>query len=351
MPQSSSGNSTADTNGGSGGDEGGGARRRLGLLFLVFGLMAMLAAAAAFSFLGWRIYTQPGPLATDSRIVVERGQTVRSIAQDLDRLGAISDPLAFRIAVRLRGDSRTLRAGEFALPAHVSIAGLLDILRHARPVARHVTIPEGATSARVSEILAAAEGLKGRIERPPPEGELLPDTYQYHWGDSRGDLLLRMMAAQDALMDRLWPQRADDLPFTDSYQALILASIVEKETGVASERRQVASVFVNRLRRGMRLQSDPTVIYGLTGGAPLGRPLRQSELDFETPYNTYRISGLPPTPIANPGAASISAVLDPAGTDYLYFVADGTGGHAFAETLAEHNRNVARWRRLNRQGQ
>ncbi len=188
------------------------------------------------------------------------------------------------------------------------------------------------------------EGSSGEI---PPEGSLAPDSYEVRPGDSRASVLARMTEAQRAWLDLAWANRAPDLPYGTPQEALIMASIIEKETGVAAERPQVASVFVNRLRKGMKLQTDPTVIYGITKGqGALGRGLRQSELRAETPYNTYVVTGLPPTPIANPGPASIEAALNPADTDYIFFVADGTGGHAFAKTLAEHNRNVARWREI-----
>jgi UPF0755 protein len=197
--------------------------------------------------------------------------------------------------------------------------------------------------------LEAAEGLTGPLPDPPPQGSLLPETYFFENGETRAAMLARMQKAMTDALAELWPQRAENLPFDTPEQAVVLASIVEKETGVAAERPQVASVFVNRLRRGMPLQSDPTVIFALTGGeADLGRPLLRADLQVDHPVNTYVVNGLPPTPIANPGRASLEAVLNPAETDFLYFVADGTGGHAFARTLAEHNRNVARWRAVQR---
>ncbi|MCE8471600.1 endolytic transglycosylase MltG, partial [Rhodovulum sulfidophilum] len=210
-----------------------------------------------------------------------------------------------------------------------------------------VTLAEGVTSWQVVDELKQADFLDGDIAAVPAEGSLAPDSYEVTPGEARETLLAEMAARQTALLDRLWETRAEGLPLADKEEALVLASIVEKETGVPGERRRVASVFVNRLERGIRLQTDPTVIYGLTmGKAPLGRGIRQSELARRTPYNTYQIDGLPPTPIANPGRASIEAVLNPETTEYLYFVADGTGGHAFARSLDEHNRNVARWRAI-----
>jgi UPF0755 protein len=212
-----------------------------------------------------------------------------------------------------------------------------------------VTIAEGLTSAMIVEILANASALTGPTPAAPPEGSLLPETYMVVPGATRADTLARMQADQKKLLDELWPKRAKDLPFQTREEALILASIVEKETGVASERPRVAAVFVNRLKRGIPLQSDPTIIYGLTKGRPLGRGIRKSELERRTPYNTYLIPALPPTPISNPGRESIAAVLNPPQTNELYFVADGTGGHVFAETVDEHNRNVARWREVEKQ--
>jgi UPF0755 protein len=220
-----------------------------------------------------------------------------------------------------------------------------------KSILHKLTAPEGKTTKQILALVAAHEVLVGDITMAPAEGALLPETYSFTRGETRDELIADMMRARDAVLDELWEKRANDLPIMTKDEAIILASIVEKETGVASERPLIAAVFVNRLRRGMRLQSDPTIIYGLTGGEPLGRGLRKSELERETPYNTYLISGLPPTPIANPGRASIEAVLDPAESDYLFFVADGTGGHVFAATLEEHNRNVVKWRQIERQQQ
>jgi len=201
----------------------------------------------------------------------------------------------------------------------------------------------------VVEILNAQEELTGPIDRIPPEGSLLPETYTYPRGTARQEIIDKMLKDRTVVLEDLWAQRAPNLPFRTPEEAVILASIVEKETGRPDERRQVASVFMNRLKRGMRLQSDPTIIYGITGGkGPLGRPLYQSDIDRPTAYNTYQINGMPPTPIANPGRASLEATLNPADTDFLYFVADGTGGHVFASSLSEHTRNVARWRQVER---
>lgn len=304
-----------------------------------------LAAVAAAGWVTYHLATRAGPLAEPQRIIVERGMSLRAIADRLEQSGAVEHGLTFRLTARLMGAGRALRAGEFEIPARASLVEVVETLRSGELVERRLTVPEGLSSRQILALFAQAEGLKGEIETPPPEGSLLPETYSYHYGDARKAILERMGAAQDRVLAELWPSRAEALPFNSSYEAVTLASIVEKETALAEERPLVASVFVNRLERGMRLQSDPTVIYGLTGGLPLGRPLAGADLESETQYNTYRHSGLPPTPIAHPGRASIAAVLNPADTDYLYFVADGSGGHAFAETLAEHNRNVRAWRR------
>jgi len=226
---------------------------------------------------------------------------------------------------------------------------VLDTLIEGDAILYSVTIPEGWTSLQTVERLRATDELTGELTEIPPEGSLMPDTYRFARNTSRSDIIARMRTAQEEFLNKVWPTRDADLPIETKEEALILASIVEKETGLADERSKVAGVFINRLRKGMRLQSDPTIIYGLVGGrASLGRPIYRSEIVKETPYNTYVIKGLPPTPIANPGRAAIEAVLRPQETDAIYFVADGTGGHAFATTLAEHNRNVAQWRKIER---
>ena len=224
---------------------------------------------------------------------------------------------------------------------------VLAMLVEGKAILHKVTVPEGLTSYQIVEILRASEILTGEIAEIPPEGSLRPETYSIERNQSRSDVLGDMAQAQAAVLAQAWEMRVEDLPLASPEEVLVLASIVEKETGVASERGKVASVFINRLRRGIKLQTDPTVVYGITGGkGPLGRGLRRSELDRATPYNTYVIPGLPPTPIANPGRDAIMAVVNPDETDFLYFVADGSGGHAFATTLSDHNRNVAKWRAI-----
>ena len=255
-------------------------------------------------------------------------------------------PLIFALGTRLFAGGRPLRAGEYRFPAGVSARAAMQRMLDGDSMQRRLVVAEGLTAVEVLALVAAAEGLEG--EAPPAaEGALLPETYFYSWGDERAPLVARMAAAMRETLAGLWAARAPGLPLDSAEAALTLASIVEKETALAAERPRVAAVFLNRLRRGMPLQSDPTVIYALTGGdGALDRPLLRADLAAPSPYNTYLNAGLPPGPIANPGRASIAAVLQPAETRELYFVADGQGGHAFAETLDEHNRNVAAWRKL-----
>jgi UPF0755 protein len=256
--------------------------------------------------------------------------------------------MVFQVLARLTGAGRSLKAGEYAIPSRASAISILADLEAGRTIVRKVTLPEGLTSAMVVRELQAVPWLTGDVQ-VPEEGTLLPETYRAERGDSRQSVLDRMRTEQQSLLDRLWASRVPGLPLATPQEAVILASIVEKETGVRDERRRVAGVFINRLRMGMRLQSDPTVIYAVSRGEPLGRGIRASELASRSPWNTYAYSGLPPTPIANPGRASLEAVLNPMETREVYFVADGTGGHAFAETLEAHNANVARWRQIERQ--
>jgi UPF0755 protein len=311
---------------------------------------AIVVAGAVFSW-GKARFESPGPLQARTVVHIPAGTGVQGIADRLAAEGVIARPAIFVWGARLTGKARQLKAGEFAFPARASPEHALNIIVSGKTVARKLTVPEGLTSAAVVELVRQAPAMTGKVASVPPEGSLLPDTYHYRRGDARGDLVRRMQDSMDALLDELWPQRADDLPFETRREALTLASIVERETAVPEERALVAGVFVNRLRRGMRLQSDPTVRFAVSDGGPvLDRPLTRGDLELEHPYNTYRIGGLPPGPIANPGRAAIEAVLDPAETDYLYFVANGNGGHAFAKTLREHNRNVAEWRRVRDRG-
>jgi UPF0755 protein len=324
------------------------------MLWLVVGALVLAALGAGGLWAGHRWmqaqFAAPGPIEEAVVYDLPRGAGLIRIASDLESRGLISDRRVFRFAITLDGGQSDLRAGEYTIPAGASMAEIYDILRSGAVVQYPITLAEGLTSAMIVSALNEAEVLVGEIAETPAEGALLPETYLVDRGATRAEVLERMAQAQADLLDELWPQRQPDLPFSTREEAIILASIVEKETGVGAERAMIAGVFVNRLRDGMRLQSDPTIIYGITRGEPLGRGIRRSEIDNpDNAWNTYQIDRLPPTPIANPGAESLAAVLNPAETEALFFVADGTGGHVFANTLAEHNRNVAAWRRIERQ--
>jgi UPF0755 protein len=319
-----------------------------GLALLV--VVGFLAGAALWGYLR---FEAPGPATVETTVRIPQGLGVNTIGHQLADAGVIDSPRLFSLGVRLLSGGRPLQAGEYRFPAGVSSRQVMETMIEGRTVRRRLTVAEGLTTAEIMALLAEAEGLEGDLPPEsewPDQGTLLPETYFYSWGDSRAALLERMAGAMDEALAELWLDRAPNLPLRTPREALTLASIVEKETGVASERPRVAAVFINRLNMGMPLQSDPTVIYAVTQGKEvLGRSLTRRDLANDHPYNTYMNPGLPPGPIAHPGRAAIEAVLNPMQTDELYFVADGNGGHAFAKTLAEHNRNVARWRALMRQ--
>ena len=295
---------------------------------------------------GFAQYIKPGPTVTKNIVVIPEGSNVDSIAEILKSEGVIYDSMIFRLGVRLSRVDKKLQAGEFAFPHGVSAKGVAEVLIRGETVIRRLTIAEGMTSFQVFDQLVATNGLEETFD-VPLEGSILPETYYFSYGDMRSDLVKRMVQAMDDSLNQLWQKRASGLPFKEPEEALILASIVEKETGLKEERARIAGVFINRLKKGMRLQSDPTVVYGLNkGDGPLGRQLLRSDLKKKTPYNTYTINGLPPGPICNPGLAAIRAVLHPQKTDELYFVADGKGGHVFTTSLKEHNRNAAKWRKI-----
>ena len=371
------------------------------LTLFIVGLIA-LAGTLAW---GRKQFTGPGPLAQSVCVKVEKGASLSAVSRSLEDQGAVSDARIFRIGADYSEKAAGLKFGSYLVPPGSSMQAVLDILtaggqstcgrevnfrigiassqivlRELDPTDNRyvdvvkfdpavdavpaeyidasadedlrwqITLAEGVTSWQVVEELKRADFLEGTVAAVPPEGSLAPDGYEVDKGGDRGALLAAMQDSQKLILADLWATRAEGLPYKTPEEALIMASIVEKETGVAEERRQVASVFLNRIAQGMKLQTDPTVIYGLTKGeGALGRGLRQSELRRETPYNTYVIDGLPPTPIANPGKLSIEAALNPDTTPFIFFVADGTGGHAFATTLEEHNVNVAKWRALEAQ--
>jgi UPF0755 protein len=306
--------------------------------------LALLAALVAI----WWLWWSPGPKAGPHHVIVEEGSSLASVARQLDKAGAIpGNAGTFRVIARLLGSGDPIQAGEFEIPRGASGAAVLDLLQHGRPVQRLITVTEGMPSIVVQEKLAAIPYLTGQAPLPP-EGSVLPDSYGFQRGDSRAAIVQRMQAAMTRTLDSLWAKRKPTCPVNSRQEAVILASIVEKETGKPSERRMVAGVYCNRLRIGMKLDADPTVIYPITRGKPLGRRIRRSELNADTGYNTYKKPGLPAGPIANPGRDSIAAVLDPAPTRAIYFVADGTGGHVFAETFAEHQANVQKWYAIRR---
>ncbi|EPX80184.1 endolytic transglycosylase MltG [Litoreibacter arenae] len=369
--------------------------------FLTLFILLLVAAGALVGW-GQAQYTKTGPLEDAICVRVPLGGSMALVSRDLEAKGAVSNGRIFRIGADYADKSQQLKAGSFLVPAGASMEQIVDIVtrggqntcgtevvyrigvtsrsavvreldpttneyietakftpgvdeapqvyveaRDDRDVRYRVAVAEGATSWQIVDSLRALDVFEGEIDETPPEGSLAPDSYEVQPGADRAALIAKMTAAQEKILAEAWEARDPNVPLESPEEALILASIIEKETGVPEERRQVASVFTNRLRQGIKLQTDPTVIYGVTRGeGVLGRGLRQSELRRETPYNTYVIPGLPPTPIANPGKLSIEAALNPDDTPYIFFVADGTGGHAFAVTIEDHNRNVAEWRKI-----
>jgi UPF0755 protein len=313
------------------------------LLFIAAGLV--LAALITIYALWW----SPGPKRGPHDIVVKEGTTLGALSRQLAKEGAIPGTArTYYVMARLFGSNDPIQAGEFEIPKGMGGASILDLLQHGKPLLRLITVTEGMPSITVEEKLASNPYLTGPLP-DIAEGSVLPDSYGYQRGETRAALVKRMQTAMTKVIAQLWPKRSMDCPVGTPEQAIILASIVEKETAKPAERPMVAGVYCNRLKIGMKLDADPTVIYPVTKGKPLGRRILKSELDADNPYNTYRRAGLPAGPIANPGKASIEAVLHPAQTKALYFVADGTGGHVFAETLAEQNANVAKWFAIRRQ--
>jgi UPF0755 protein len=311
----------------------------------LLGVLVVIAIAALW------LYKSAGPAAVagaSTTVILRPGAGLSEIASSLERARVIRSGALFVAAAEITRDAHRLKAGEYEFPSHASLSFVLDKIHRGQVVRHYVTIPEGVTSDMALDILMAHDELTGSAP-VPPEGSILPETYDVRRGEDRGAVLSEMMSARDKLLDELWAQRARDLPMKSPEDAVILASIVEKETAKPSERPMIARVFVNRLEKGMPLQTDPTVIYGITRGRPLGRAITTRDLTTPTPYNTYTIPALPPTPIANPSREALAAVMSPPPGDWLYFVADGTGGHAFAATLEEHNANVAKWREVKRE--
>jgi UPF0755 protein len=298
-------------------------------------------AAAGWFFLAW---DWPGPAPAERVVLIPPRTSLHDVTGQIADAGAVSFALPFELQLRARGLAPQVKAGEYAIPAHASMAAIAAILVSGKSIQHRLTAPEGLTSEMIWKLVKADPALLGDAGPVPQEGTLMPETYLFTRGMTRRKLLAQMAAAQTKFLDEHWPARDPGLPFQSRGEAVILASVVEKETALPDERRHIAQVFVNRLKRGMRLQSDPTIIYGLTRGYPLGHGIRQSELEGATPYNTYVIDGLPPTPIANPGKDALLAVLNPPPGDDLYFVADGKGKSLFAASIAEHARNVSAFR-------
>ncbi len=319
------------------------------LNFVMTVVVFVALAAAGAVYYAMHEYEKPGPLEANKNFIVRSGAGISEIASNLERNEIITDSRVFRFVSEAYLSNDTLKAGEYEIKAHASMQEIMELLKSGKSILYSVSLPEGLTVKQMFHRLADDPVLVGDLPSElPPEGSLKPDTYKFTRGTERNEIVKQMTAAQKALVQQIWEKRDPDLPVSTIEEFVTLASIVEKETGRADERPRVASVFINRLEKGMRLQSDPTIIYGIFGGdgKPAERAILRSDLDKQTPYNTYLIKGLPPTPIANPGRAALEAVANPSRTPELYFVADGTGGHVFAETLDEHNANVRRWRKL-----
>jgi UPF0755 protein len=319
------------------------------LNFLMTVIVCLTVAAAATVYYAMTAYEAKGPLTANTNFIVRNGAGIQEIAGSLERNNIVSDGRVFRFMSEAYLDDDTLKAGEYEIKAGSSMQEIMQLLKSGKSILYTVSLPEGLTVKQMFSKLNADPVLEGNLPAElPAEGTLRPDTYKFSRGTKRSEIVAQMAAAQKALVDQIWDRRGPDLPVSSRDEFVTLASIVEKETGIADERSRVASVFINRLEKGMRLQSDPTIIYGIFGGdgKPADRPILKSDLDKQTPYNTYLIKGLPPTPIANPGRAALEAVANPSRTSDLYFVADGTGGHVFAATLDEHNNNVRRRRKL-----
>jgi len=319
------------------------------LNFIVSSIVLILLAGGVVLYVGKRAFETAGPAENNETVLIKPQTSVSEIADTLERRGLISDARIFQIGLRAYGNEGSLKAGEYEVKARSSMHEIMELLKSGKSVFYSLTIPEGLTVEQAFQRIATHEALTGEMPASmPKEGMLAADTQRFTRGTTRQQIIDKMLADQKKLVQSVWDRRVSDLPIANIDEFMTLASIVEKETGKGDERSRVASVFINRLNKGMRLQSDPTIIYGLFGGKgkPSDRPIYQSDIEKPTPYNTYTIDGLPPTPIANPGRAALEAVANPSKTEDLYFVADGTGGHVFATTLEEHNENVARYREI-----
>ncbi len=325
--------------------------------FLSFLFTLLLLGALGLAAAGWwahEEFKKNGPLSEPVLVQIPRGAHIGGVADMLRHKGVIDSYPIFKNMAKFKGKAEDIKAGEYQFQPHASMEDVLEQITTGRTFTRSITIREGLTVYEIARLLSEPNELgQTQITLSPPEGSLLPETYSYSQGDTSVDIINRMSRALEIALHEAWEKRVDNLPFKTKEEALVLASIIEKETAVPSERRRVAGVFVNRLRKGMLLQTDPTVIYALNNGkhqnagkGPLGRRLLRKDLKVDSPYNTYLYPGLPPTPIANPGKASIEAAVNPEEHNYLYFVADGTGGHIFSKSLTEHNRAVAKWRKI-----
>ncbi len=314
-------------------------------LFTVFLVIAIITAA---SWLGVKqVFEVKNDKQEAALFQVKLGDNLTKVSERLEADNLISSQDFYRLLVAWEGNDTRLKAGEYKIPAHATMRDIMNIFVEGQSIQHKITLAEGLSTAMILEKIKKAPLLVGEITQKPAEGALMPETYLFQSGTKRDVIIQQMMEAQKSFITNLWDTRAKDLPLENIEQVVVLASIVEKETGLAKERPEVAAVFINRIKQKMKLQSDPTIIYGITKGAyKLGRSLKKSEIKAKTDYNTYVIKGLPPTPIANPGRASILAVLNPANVDYLYFVADGTGGHVFAKTYKQHQKNVKKWRKI-----
>jgi UPF0755 protein len=316
--------------------------------WVLFFIVLFVTVIGGALFLGHQLLVAQGPLDTTKRVVIPRGAGPSTMSKVLREEGVISYPRLFRVALMIDPTPKPIKAGEYEIPARASMQAIVEILQSGKQVQRRLTVPEGTTTAEILEMLRKTEALSGDITVDVKEGDLLPETYFYSRDDTRDSMLLRMKEGMEKALDENWRKRTGGLPLANRQQALVLASMIEKETAVAAERPKVAAVFINRLRLKMKLESDPTTIYGLTNGkGTLNRELTRADLQSNTPYNTYVIPALPPGPICNPGRASIVAATHPASRDHsIYFVADGTGGHVFSNNVYQHQRNVERWKEI-----